>query len=77
MSNDNYSNPLTTKTPTMTVAAILEWLDLEIEYVRNKKKGEPEIVQTILEGTALHLAIMKAQLEGYTLQRLDEASNAS
>jgi hypothetical protein len=74
VNHDNYQNPLNTKTPVMTVASILEWLDLEIEYVRDLQKGEPVLVQTILEGTALHLAVMKGQLQDYALSLLDEDS---
>lgn len=72
--NDNYAIPLSKHTPVMTVASILEWLDLEIEYVRGNKQGEPEIIQTVLEGTALHLAVMKEQLEAYALQLLDKGA---
>jgi hypothetical protein len=74
VSHDSYTNPLSTKTPVMTIAAVLVWLDLEIEYVRKKQVGAPELVQTILEGTALHIEVMKAQLQDYALQLLDENS---
>lgn len=73
MSNDNYQNPLSTKTPTMTVAAVLEWLDLEIEYLKAQHKKTPQLViRNILEGTWLHLGVMKAQLADYTFNLMDE-----
>lgn len=73
MINDHFSNPLSTKTPTMTVAAILEWLDLEVTYLKGKyEKETSDAAKIILMGTWLHLQVMKAQLEEHTLQQLDE-----
>lgn len=73
MHDDHYKNPLSTATPVMTVAAVLEWLDLEITYLKEKYNTEPsDAGKIILMGIWLHLDVMKEQLTGHTLQRLDE-----
>ena len=73
MSNDNYQNPLSTKTPTMTVAAVLEWLDLEIEFVLTFHDAQSEpLAKIIAKGIVVHLTDMKNQLQNHTLKRMDE-----
>lgn len=71
--SDDYKNPLpNTKTLTMTVPGILQWLDLEVEFIKeNYKKEADSIVQLVLMGTWLHLEVMKEQLINYSLDSLD------
>jgi hypothetical protein len=57
----------------MTAAGVLQWLDLEIEYLKDKYDKEPsDAGKIILMGTWLHLEVMKEQFASYAMQQLDE-----
>lgn len=75
MNDDSYTVPVNSNTPLMTVPSILLWLDLEIDYLKEKQATESdELVRLILEGIWCHLEDMKDQLGNYTMQRMDEKS---
>jgi hypothetical protein len=57
----------------MTVAAILEWLDLEIAFLQTMHDAQPEPLAKIISlGVIVHLTEMKDQLQEHTLRRMDE-----
>jgi hypothetical protein len=57
----------------MTAAGVLQWLDLEIDYLKEQYAAETHsTVKLVLMGTWLHLGVMKEQFAGYAMQKLDE-----
>jgi len=77
MSSDpsDYAIPPKGKTPvpTMTVAAVIAWLDNEIEDLKAKQQAiNNETMELIYEGTILHLELMKAQITDHSMNMLDE-----
>jgi hypothetical protein len=74
MTEDNSTNPLrSTKTLVLTAAGVLQWLDLEIDYLKDRFNNETsELARLVLTGTALHLEVMKEQFTNYAMQELDK-----
>lgn len=76
MNDDNLTNPLSsTKSLVLTAAGVLQWLDLEIDFLKDQFANEEhEILRLVLKGTWLHLEVMKEQFTNYAMQELDKDS---
>lgn len=69
--NPNYQYKDTGKTPVMTIAAVLQWLDMEIEDVKALPKPN-KALETVHTGIVLYLEVMKGKLSDEALKMLDE-----
>lgn len=69
--NPNYQYTDSAKSPVMTTAAVLQWLDMEIEDVKALPKAN-SAVKVVHTGIVLYLEAMKEKLTSEAMKKLDE-----
>lgn len=69
--NENYTKAESANTPMMTTAAILQWIDMEIEDVKARPQPNPAS-RLVVTGIVLYLEVMKEKLSNEALNQLDK-----
>ena len=68
-----YSKPESSKTPMLTVPALLEWFDGEVEDLKAKHKAEKDpYLRDIIQGQWLYVELMAAKITDAAFNNIEK-----